>query len=286
MTGEQYINEVKLRLGRSLANRYFSDLDILSAVNQSRRAVQFATMHILKDYYTTAREIPLIDQQLDFYYDNVLTFDNKPVRVFKIQMPDNFADLLEGWLFFRETNPEEYIECLQTRIVSKKEFVLTIKHLYNTAVYQNPLCHIEHRITDGLYYLYLAISDDLYTHAGFLDTATLRVYYLYLVDALGQSSTVTAFEHWVAPIENDPQLPPQVEEMVILQTLVILLSMTDKAHELERLKDELNIYYQILEGNHQIKQVVSETIPSKMSIQDSSIYLGNTIGEGNVQKVS
>lgn len=283
MTAQQYIDEVKTRIGRSYANDRFSDLYILSVINKARRNIQFATLELLQEHYTVAIDIPLNSQPMDLVYSDIINYNGDQIYVYRIQLPANFIDLVEAWVYFDNITDVSYINCLQVRVVSKREFIYTLQHTYNTATFNQPLAHIEHNIADASYILHLAISRELYNFENFNNSGTLRIFYLYLIDDLGNEAIIIDGGGWhriiTPPIEEDPQLPPQLEELVILRAVVDILSLTDESNYLQRVKDELQMYYHILEENYQIRYIMETTIPSKLSLQEASWDL--TFGEKN-----
>ena len=280
MTGQQYINELKTRLGRTYVNDNFSDLLLLSIVNQARRKVQLACLELMKDYFTTSIAIPFQNGTLNSKYTNLTDLQNENVLVYTFAMPDNFIDAVEVWIAY--DNSQNYQDCLQCRIIAKNEFINTVKHTFNTSLTTQPIAYKEQNLTTTQHYLNIAIAEKLYNTANFASTANVIVFYLYLVDDLGiETTNVGGFPILAPPIENDPQMPINLEEIVILQSMVDLLSMTDKRHYWTRVKDELQMYYQLLEQNYELKKTVSSVIPSKMPLQGIPYAVINTPGVQN-----
>lgn len=275
MTLRQYLDELKLRLMRYEVNTTFDDLYIASVVNNARQNVVLSVLDIYPNLFVTDVNFALgANAPRDNLYFQVVNYQGVTLDAIRVQMPPNFIKPIECWFVYQDQNG--VTEWKQIRIVDKKEFYFAIRHAYNTTHPTTLLGHFEQLISDGRVYFTFAVPMAI-TTSGQFGNFVLRVFYHFLPDQLELFDDV-AVGAQVVPNNTNSDLenviPTFLEDLVIKESLVELLSNIDQVNALQRAKDELNISKQLIKFNKDIEYLRRKSLlPSKKTIDNSNIPL-------------
>jgi len=291
LTARDYISEVKLRLLRSQVNDEFDDMTILTQINRSRRNIAMLTMDIFPDFYINRIQIPL-GQPFGPNYDRRLSY---PIYgtgvslVHRYNIPaQDFVKPAEVWIsFISGINNDTRV--WQVRLVSRKEFHNTVAHSMNSPLSITPVAFFEQNITTGLTTLVIAFEANNYVNYIWnngLNTCNLVIHYYCIPDDLELYSDAT-WGTGVSPnpftADTDIDIPPFLQDLVILQAILYLLMSQKYQTVYQKFKDEFSIIWSLILSNKEIEKYQQETLlPSKKPIEGVNfpINLLNLQNEG------
>lgn len=275
MNLREYIDELKLRMMRIEVAVNFDDLTLASAINSARKTILLQTLDIYPNLFISdAIFVFSPTENFDPLYFNVVNYQGTTLNTYRFQMPSDFIKPVECWLTWKGV--DGITEWKQIRIVGKKEFYSSIRHSFNTTHDTTLLGHFDQQITDGLVYFTFSLPQTIANDSNNSDFM-LTVFYHYLPDDL-ELYTDIAKGDLVVPgttiADSETVLPTFLEDLVVKQAMVDLLSTIDQANAYQRAKDELNISMQIIKFNKKIEYLRKRSLlPSKKTIDETNLPL-------------
>jgi len=289
ITARQYIDEVKLRLLRNNVNADFDDMTILSQINRARRNVVSMTVDIFPEFFIN-KTIITVSEPYGINYEPTLStnkYGGGEIIVHRYNISEgDFIKPLEVWLDFIDI-VLGVRRVWQVRIVTRKEFHNTLKHSMNAPLPSSMVCCFEQNITNGSTSLIIGFDgtnfkEFIYNPA----CCDLHVYYFCLpVDLELYSDSNLGSIVYPEPFSKDMEydIPPHLQELVILQAILYLLISLKQQGVYQRFKDEFNIVWSMIYSNKEIEKYQKETLlPSKKPIEGVNfpINLLNLSNEG------
>lgn len=273
MTVQQYLDEVKLRLLRYQVATDFDDLLIVSALNRAREIVVFQTLDIYPNLFITNMNYDIRGNgRLEPDLSGITNYHNTLIDVYEFSLPADFIKALEVWVLW-ETS-EGITEWRQVRLVSAKEFYFTLKHAFNTSQVSTFVGMTQESIVDGRAYFYLGIPKAIVDDNN-IDKISLKIFYHFLPAPLElYNDTQVGIKVLPSVFDAENIIPSFLEELVIQQTLLILLTGIDQANAYQRCVDELQAYIKIIDFNKRIEHLRRRSLlPSKKTIQQTNLPL-------------
>lgn len=227
MTAKQYIDEVKLRLPRTLVEQYLNDARLLTLLNRARQRAQQATIGVYPERYGKVELIPLAESSLDV----TLSIDDtihgtSELNAYSFPLPATLIKCIHLNLHFELDGVTYRREC---RNATKQELYGVVTHNWNKPTTVSPLYVIEKKISDesagrgtgdwcyilGLQY---GNSQTLFDVA---ENIKVELWYTSALNDLTFAATSQG-----KAVDEDTVLPPSNEEMVIYTTIMYALQST------------------------------------------------------------
>ncbi|MGC8978633.1 hypothetical protein [Caldisericum sp.] len=270
MTIQQYLDEIKLRLLRFQVSSQFDDLKILTFLNQARQTITLQVIDIYPDLFVTSLKYNLKNiQTFDPLTNGLQDLNGNLITAYLIRLPAELYKPIEIWVFW-ETE-DGITEWRQLRLVSKKEYYFTLKHSFNSTQTPTFVGTYWHSVEDGFYYLSFALPKTLVDSNP--SKLEMDIYYYYIPMPLElYNDSISGPQVLPSIFDDEIIIPSFLEELVIQQTILYLLTTIDQANALQRCKDELEIFWNIINFNKEISNLRKRSLlPSKKNITASNL---------------
>lgn len=237
MDGRTYIEEVKSRIHRYAVAENLNDLEIMTYVNIVRKTIQRYVMKAMPERFGRIYTSPINSTPTDY-----LSVNYKNVFMYPAELPNNFIEELvvkvnwvqAGIAYSRQARKAEHTEIHKISMNSwTVPFVL--QPIYNIGQEANSSDPLAHNIfiggLDGSTNTLFATADP---NAG---QPEVEIWYLAMLDDMEFADTETVYVG-------------DLQELVILQTIMMCLKRTSPEGSYPLLKSEIDQLTKIIQGNY------------------------------------
>lgn len=253
MTGQQYVDEVKLRLARYKVIKALNDPLILSFVNDARREVQRDTKDMYPErfariYRNTLTQSEDTVSRTEHGYINSLT-----QNVYMFDLPADFMNWKAAYLMWVDENGVTKRRILRNS--SKKELFTTASHSWSGATMWSPMFAIDRQINRtgvaGSTYPWVMYVTGLNKVGGttLFDEATnvrAEIWYVAAID-------------WLEVADDDTQLQDDLEELVIYYAMLGALEFYHDVKAYNSVLQEYNGMQQQVYLNYELRKAEETT---------------------------
>lgn len=263
----QYIDEVKLRLNRLGVMQTLHDSEILTYINEARRAVQKITLPLFPERYGKVAVFPLV--RITDTASSIaapVTYSRSTVTVLSIPMPRDMIDAHVAILTWQNTashpvNPSVMYR-REARRVDKRELFSVTMHSWNVPTCFSPIYSLEIVQNVNTYMLRLAGIEttaglDLLSDTNIASPA-IEVWYTAAIDALEDYPLTSP------AVPDTDILPPDTEELVVLYAMLYCLQNVRNMQQMTSVESDIEIVKSMIVSNYET-EYVRETalLPSK-----------------------
>lgn len=259
MTGRQYIDEVKLRLARHQVLRDLNDPQLLTFVNNGRRAVQQFTMALYRERFGKIYRAAITQAEDTVSRSEHGYLPGVTQNVYMFDLPSDFMEWEVAILMWVDaTTGVTYRRPI--REVTKQELFSAQTHSWSGGTTWSPLFTVDRQINrtgvaGGTYpwVLYLSGLNKSDGTTLFDDASSVQVEVWY----------VAALD-WLEYADDDVQLQDDMEEFVVYYAMLEALELHQDVKTYNSVVQDLQGMQQQIKINYELKkQKHSSLLPSK-----------------------